>query len=132
MHAIQPQRPSRHPSEPRRIASKPRPRRLPRPRHRAVVTEAATKLTANVVLSIAFTSGIVTLLPYNLTQQVKLQEIRDEVKVAQKRVGGLEKKLNLLFGTDRSPGLPDGTSSPATRPDHKRVVITPSDAPVED
>ena len=118
MHAIQPSRPSRRPTEPGRIAPKPRPRRLPRPRHRAAVVETATKLTANVVLSIAFTSAIVNLLPYNLTQQSKLQEIRAEVEITKKRVVDLENQLGEHFSTDRQQIGEGGYRRPNEYPIH--------------
>ena len=123
MHAIQPSQPSHRPTEPGRIAPRPRPRRLPRHRHRAAIAETATKLTANAVLSIVFTSAIVTLLPYKLTQQSKLQEIHAEVEVTEERVEELKIEFNKLFQQTAS----QNGGALRNPPNRKSVVVLPGE-----
>lgn len=96
MNAIQQNQPPLQPLEPRRI-----PRRR-RGRHSfgAVAGETTAKFVVNVVLSTAALSGFVQLLPYHLSQQTKLREVRSEVKQAEQRV----KKSRADFNRSFDPG----------------------------
>jgi len=97
MHAIKPSRSPLQPLEPKRRAPRHRRQNQKRHRHRASAVEAATKLTANLVLSVAFASALVKLLPYNQTQQKKLHEIRAEVQAVDKRVQQLQHDFGVNF-----------------------------------
>ncbi|NES85376.1 MAG: hypothetical protein F6K10_30405 [Moorea sp. SIO2B7] len=69
-----------------------KPRRLPRRRHdshRAVAIEITAKLLVNGVLSAAAITALMKLLPYHLSQQAKLREIRMEVGETSERVNKL-------------------------------------------
>jgi hypothetical protein len=57
-------------------------------------------LVVNVVLSAAAITGLVQLLPYHLSQQAKLREVRAEVKRSEARV----KNLHADFSRANDPG----------------------------
>jgi hypothetical protein len=94
MNAIQPDQPIQ-PLEPRRIP------RTVRRSHRhslgAVAGETTVKVAVNAVLCAAAISGLVQLLPYHLSQQTKLREVRAEVKRAEERVKNLRSDFNRSF-----------------------------------
>lgn len=68
-----------------------------RPPYRAIAIETTLKLGINVVLSAAAISALVQILPYHLSQQEKLQEIRAEVKVTESRVNRLRTDFSRHF-----------------------------------
>ncbi len=96
MNAIQPPRSNRQPLEPRRMG--PRTQRHQR-RHSfgAVAGESTAKLVVNIVLSAAAITGLIQLLPYHLSQQAKLREVRAEVKRTEERVNGLRADFSSTF-----------------------------------
>lgn len=96
MNAFQPSRPPLQPEETRRVASRPRRYRRRRP-YRVMALETTAKLTANVVLSAVAIAGLVKLLPYQLSQQEKLQEINSEVQQTEARVKRLRTDFNRYF-----------------------------------
>ncbi len=99
MNAIQPSTPPRQPLEPRRTA----PRIQHRQRHhsyRALAGETTVRLAVNIVLCAAAITGLAQLLPYHLSQQAKLGEVRSEVKRTEARV----KNLRLDLGRSIAPG----------------------------
>jgi hypothetical protein len=100
MNAIQPSTPPRQqPIEPRRTA----PRTQHRQRHysyRALAGETTVRLVVNIVLCAAAITGLAQLLPYHLSQQAKLGEVRSEVKRTEARV----KNLRLDLGRSIAPG----------------------------
>lgn len=96
MNAIQPSIPPRQPLEARRMVS----RTQRRQRHhsfRAVAGETTAKLVVNIVLSAAAITGLVQLLPYHLSQQAKLGEVRAEVKRAESRLNNLRTDFSRSF-----------------------------------
>src|SRR5919202_6387643 len=96
MNAIQPSRPTLQPLEPRRMV----PRTQRRQRHhslRAVVGETTVKVVVNVVLSAAAIAGLAQLLPYHLSQQAKLRELRAEVQRTETRVNNLRGDFSRSF-----------------------------------
>ncbi len=99
MNAIQPPRPTLQPLEPRRKVPR-TPRRQRHHSYRAVAGETTAKLVVNVVLSAAAITGLVQLLPYHLSQQAKLREVRAEVKRSEARV----KNLHADFSRANDPG----------------------------
>jgi len=99
MNAIQPSRPTVQPLEPRRMVPRTQ-RRQRRHSFRAVAGETTAKLVVNAVLSAAAIAGLAQLLPYHLSQQSKLREVRTEVKQAEERV----KNLHADFSRANDPG----------------------------
>ncbi|HEY9635195.1 MAG TPA: hypothetical protein V6D14_17465 [Coleofasciculaceae cyanobacterium] len=99
MNAIQPSTPTRQPSQHRRMVPQTQ-RRQRRHSYRAVAGETTVRLVVNIVLSAAAITGLVQLLPYHLSQQAKLGEVRGEVKRTEARVKNLRSDL----GRSLAPG----------------------------
>lgn len=103
MNAIQPLRPSLRPESPLRVVPQPRPRQRRRVQKATaqvpagIVMETVFKLSINVVLSAAAVSTLTRILPYQLSQQEKLQEIRAEVNVTEGRVNRLRSDFGRNF-----------------------------------
>ncbi len=96
MNAIQPSHSTRVPSKPRR--------RVPRIKHRpqgqsygAVAGETTAKLLVNLVLCAAAITALMELLPYHLSQQGKLREVKREVKRTETRVNNLRREFSRSF-----------------------------------
>ncbi|NEO78829.1 MULTISPECIES: hypothetical protein [Moorena] len=96
MNAIQPSHSTRVPSKPRR--------RVPRIKHRpqrqsygAVAGETTAKLLVNLVLCAAAITALMELLPYHLSQQAKLREVKREVKRTETRVNNLRREFSRSF-----------------------------------
>lgn len=96
MNAIQPPTPTRKPLETRRMAPKTQ-RRQRRHSCGALAGETTARLVVNIVVSSAAIAGLVQLLPYHLSQQAKLGEVRAEVKRAESRVNHLRTDLGRSF-----------------------------------
>jgi ribonuclease D len=104
MNAIEPSQPPLQPAPNRRIV--PRTQRQQR-RHpnRAIAIETTAKLAVNVVLSSAAIAALVQLLPYHLSQQAKLGEIREEVKRTEKRVNRLSNNFSRYFDPQQAKSV---------------------------
>jgi ribonuclease D len=104
MNAIEPSQPPQQPAPNRRIV--PRTQRQQR-RHpnRAIAIETTAKLAVNVVLSSAAIAALVQLLPYHLSQQAKLGEIREEVKRTEKRVNRLSNNFSRYFDPQQAKSV---------------------------
>ncbi|WP_009632416.1 hypothetical protein [Synechocystis sp. PCC 7509] len=99
MNALQQPRPPLETVEPRRGV---KPQRKTRKRSRlhpyqGMVIENTAKLVVNIVLVAGAVSALVKLLPYNVSQQAKLQEISTEVKLTESRVTDLQTDFNRSF-----------------------------------
>ncbi|HEY9649957.1 MAG TPA: hypothetical protein V6C95_04790 [Coleofasciculaceae cyanobacterium] len=96
MNAIQPSRPNQQPVEtPRRVSRNQRLQR--RYSSQVVAGEMMARLIVNILLSAAAIAGLVQLLPYHLSQQAKLREIRAEVKRTEGRVNNLRSDFSRSF-----------------------------------
>lgn len=71
----------------------------PRQRHpyQSVVMEVAAKFAVNTVLTIAAIATLIKLIPYHVSQEQKLQELRAEVKATKGRVDQLQTDFNRYF-----------------------------------
>lgn len=96
MNAIQPSRPPLQPVEPRRVARSRR-RRQQHQATTALALETTAKLAVNAILSSAAIVALVQLLPYHKSVQVKLQEIKVQVKQTEERVNRLQTNFGNLF-----------------------------------
>lgn len=96
MNAIQPSRPTRQPLKSRRVVPQTQ-RRQRRHSYQAVALETTAKLAVNLVLCAAAIAGLAQLLPYHLSQQAKLGEVRAEVKRTEKRVHNLRQDFSDAF-----------------------------------
>lgn len=122
MNASQPSRPtSRQSAEPRRIVNRVR---RPQRRHsyRATAGETTIKLIVNVVVCTAAISGLTQLLPYHLSQQAKLREIKQEVKRTEIRVNKLSKDLANNFDPAQTEKNMQRNSF-MVDPDQRQVVL---------
>lgn len=104
MNAIQPSRPTLQPLEPRRMVPRTQSRRR-RQSFPAVAGETTVKLVVNIVLSTAAIAGLVQLLPYHLSQQAKLREVRSEVKQAESRVKNLRADFGRSFDSGQAKSV---------------------------
>lgn len=98
MNALQQPRPPLETVEPRRVKPhrKIRQRRRSHP-YQGMAIENTAKLVVNMVLVAGAVSALVKLLPYNISQQAKLQEISTEVKLTESRVADLQTDFNRSF-----------------------------------
>jgi hypothetical protein len=72
-------------------------RRQQRHSHRSTVGETLARLVVNGVISAAAIAGLVQLLPYHLSQQAKLRDLRREVKQSEIRVKSLRNDFSRSF-----------------------------------
>ncbi|MGB7443166.1 MAG: hypothetical protein WA919_19035 [Coleofasciculaceae cyanobacterium] len=132
MNAIDPSRPtSRQSAEPRRIVN-----RTPRHQRRhhsygAVASETMIKLIVNVLVSTAAISGLTQLLPYHLSQQAKLREIKQEVKRTEIRVNKLSKDLANNFDPAQTEKNMQRNSF-MVDPDQRQVVLQDGESTIDD
>jgi hypothetical protein len=104
MNAIQPARPTRQSLEPRRKVSRnPRPQR--RHSSQAAIGEITVKLVVNIVLCTAALAGLTQLLPYYLSQQAKLREVRAEVKRTEARVHSVRDDFSRTFDSGQAKSV---------------------------
>lgn len=99
MNATQPTRSNRQPLPPRRMVPRTQ-RRQQRYSYQTIVGETTVKLAVNLVLCAAAITGLSQLLPYHLSQQGKLREVRAEVRRTETRV----KDLRADFSRSFDPG----------------------------
>ncbi len=128
MNAIQPVRPP--------LRSEPLLRVVPPPRQRrkiqkskaqvpaGLVMETVFKLGMNVVLSAAAVSTLTRILPYQLSQQEKLQEIRAEVNVTEGRVNRLRDDFGRHFDPQQARSIMHEQSN---RVDPKQLQVVWTD-----
>ncbi|PIG90510.1 hypothetical protein [Gloeocapsopsis sp. IPPAS B-1203] len=98
IHSIPPLKPE----EPRRIARKRKNRRHP---YRTTAIQTTAKIAVNLVLLVATGSTIAKLVPYYLSQQHQLKEIKSEVESAQGRVEQLRTDFNRYFDPQQAKSV---------------------------
>ncbi len=121
MNALQqPRQPLETVEQPRRVT----PQRKARQRkrlspYRGMAIENTAKLFVNIVLVAGAVSALAKLLPYNISQQAKLQEISTEVKLTESRVTALQADFNRSFDPEQAKKIMQEQSSrvdPKQRP----------------
>jgi len=131
MNAIQPSSLPRQTSTHLRLAPPPHQRR----RHSkatkvstklpvGLVVETTLKLAVNVTLSVAAFSTLTRILPYQLSQQEKLQEIRAEVNVTEGRVNRLRDDFSHHFDPQQTKSIMQEQSN---RVDPKQLQVVWTD-----
>ncbi|MGL4881426.1 MAG: hypothetical protein ACRC8K_10210 [Waterburya sp.] len=83
-------------------------RRQPRQRHkpyRGIVAEMSLKLILSWVIAIGAIASVFKLLPYHLSQQSKLKELRFQVQETNARVDKLRDELNHNFDPQQTQNL---------------------------
>ena len=113
----------------RRRRSLPRHRKKLKPRNYsngAVAMELTAKIIVNSLLSAAAIVTLVKLVPYQLSQQTKLNEVNIEVEEAQKRVNELRDSFRRNFDPQQSRKIMQ-EQSPMVDPQQRRIIfIEPS------
>lgn len=103
---------------------KPRKQRYRHPKsHRGIAVEISLKLVANGILSVAATVALVKLIPYQISQQAKLQEIRLEAKETEARVNILRQNFNRYFDPTQAKKVMQ-EQNPRLSPNQRRIILT--------
>jgi len=127
MNAIRPSRPPLYPVAPAtKRATHPRRRSHRQSSHRATALEAGAKLAVNCFLAIAALSALVKLVPQNVSQQAKLQNIRMEVSAVESRVNLLQADFSRRFDPNQVNSVmreQSGRISPGQR---QVIWVTPN------
>ncbi|HEY9711412.1 MAG TPA: hypothetical protein V6D48_24610 [Oculatellaceae cyanobacterium] len=79
-------------------------------------------MVVNVVISAAAIAGLVQLLPYHLSQQSKLGEVRAEVKRTEKRVNDLRTEFGRSFDAGQAKSVMQEQSY-RIDPNQRQVVL---------
>ncbi|HEY9749846.1 MAG TPA: hypothetical protein V6C63_14270 [Allocoleopsis sp.] len=129
MNAIQPSSPPLRTSTHLRLAPPPQ-RRQPKASKAStkfpagLVVETTFKLAVNITLSVAAASTLMRILPYQLSQQEKLQEIRAEVNVTEGRVNRLRDNFSHHFDPQQTKTIMQEQSN---RVDPKQLQVVWTD-----
>ncbi len=92
--------------------------------YRGVTTEISLKLILSWAIAIAAIVSLFRLLPYHLSQQAKLKELRIQVQETDARVAKLRDQLNRNFDPQRTQSLMEQYSS-LTAPNQSRIYWLP-------
>jgi len=126
MNAIQPSfHPLQQPTVTRRRVRRTSPTAHRQP-YRAVSAETTAKLFANIVISSAAVSGLVQLLPYQLSQQTKLQDLKKEVSRSEKRVTSVSSTFNRHFDPEQAQSVMKEQSNRVDK-SQRRVILLDKD-----
>lgn len=102
---------------PKRVRRKTRKRHNP---YRGITTEISLKLILSWIIAFGAIASVFRLLPYHLTQQAKLKELRIQVRETDARVSKLRQQLNYNFDPQRTQNLMEQYSS-LTSPNQSRI-----------
>jgi cell division protein FtsL len=125
--------PSRRPSSPPSQSLRRRPRRASassrrssRDPHQATAIEVSVRLGVNVLLGIIAVSTLIKLVPYNLSQQQRLGEVRSEVAKLDQRVDELRAEFDRHFDPQQSMHVMQEQSA-RVNPNQRQIIwVTPS------
>lgn len=104
MNALKSPQPFLQVVEPASLKPRPVQRKQRRP-HQVLAIETTAKLVLNGVFIVAGFSAMVRILPYQLSQQQRLQEIRSEVKLAEARVDRLRTDFSRSFDPQQTGSI---------------------------
>lgn len=90
--------------------------------HRWIATEITVKLAVNALLSAAAISTLVKLLPYQLSQQEKLREVRTEVLETERRVNQLRNHFSRNFDPSQTQRVMK-EQTPRIDPNQRRIFL---------
>ena len=103
MNAFQPRQPLETVAPRQFVAPKRKTRQRSRLNsYQGIAMENTAKLIVNMALVVGAVSTLVKLLPYNISQQAKLQEISTEVKQTESRVANLQTDFNRSFAPEQA------------------------------
>ena len=92
--------------------------------YRWLVAEITTKLIASGVIAGIATVGLIRLIPYQLNQQAKFQEVRAEVEETERRVDNLRNNFTRHFDPQQSRNIMQ-EQSPRLDPNSRRIFWKP-------
>ena len=92
--------------------------------YRALTVEIGLKLILSWAIVLAAIASLFRLLPYHLSQQAKLKELRLQVRETEARVVKLRKQLNHNFDPQKTQSLMEQYSS-LTSPNQSRIYWLP-------
>ena len=99
-------------------------------RYRGLTVELSLKLIFSWIVAIAAVASLIKLVPYHLSQQAKLKELKIQVAETDARVVKLREQLNHNFDPQRTRSLMEQYSS-LVSPDRQRIYWLPEEK-VED
>ncbi len=108
-------------------------RRNARKRHnpyRGITAEITLKLILSWAIAMGAIASLFKLLPYHLTQQAKLKELRIQVQETDARVNKLKEQLNHNFDPQQTKSLMEQYSS-LTSPNQSRIYWLREDSPAK-
>lgn len=94
--------------------------------HQGIAIEASLKIGMNLILSIAASTALIKLLPYQEIQQAKLSEVRRAVQETEIRVDNLRNQLNRNFDPEQSKKLMQEQSY-RVDPNQRRIFWKPQE-----
>ncbi len=95
--------------------------------YRGITAEISLKLILSWAIAIGAIASLFRLLPYHLTQQAKLEELRIQVQETDARVGKLREQLNYNFDPHRTQSLMEQYST-LTSPNQSRIYWLEEDS----
>jgi cell division protein FtsB len=102
---------------PKKVRRQPRQRNKP---YQGIVVEMSLKLILSWVIAIGAIASVFKLLPYHLSQQSKLKELRFQVEETNARVDKLRDELHHNFDPQQTQNLKEQYSS-LTSPNQSRI-----------
>lgn len=117
MNALQP----KYPAENRRRSSSNRQRRA----NQTIAREVSLKILANSILSVVAIVALVRLIPYQLKQEAKIQEVKREAQETQSRVSKLRENFNRNFDPAQSRKIMQELT-PKVDPNQRRIFFIKS------
>jgi len=88
----------------------------------ALAREATAKLVVNTILTLITSASLVKLVPYYLSQQAKLQEIRAEIQDTETRVNQLNQEFTSYFDKKQSEAIAKKYTVKVS-PDERRLFL---------
>ena len=96
------------------------------PTYRGMTAEIILKLIFSWTIAIASLASAIKLLPYHLSQQAKLKELRIQVRETEARVVKLREELNKNFDPQQTKNLMEQYSS-LLAPNKSRIYWLPEE-----
>jgi predicted HTH domain antitoxin len=114
-------RPQQYPNPPVTPKRRRKPIRRANTTHRAIALELTVKLMVNGILSLVAIAALIKLVPYHFSQQMKLREIRVEVKQTEERVNNLSETFSRTFDPRQTKNIMK-EQSPKVDPNQRPIV----------
>lgn len=131
-HALNSLPPSnRRESYRRDTAGRGRHRRKQRHPYRSTTTELVVKLSINLAIVAAAATALIKLIPYNLSQQTKLQDINSEVEILEDQVDSLRSDFSRYFDPQQTKSVMQEESSRVDLGQLRVVWTEPPESGVE-